>query len=90
MRLLPSITDAGRAFLACGERRLVESARDLTRAAGGTDAAASDASAPAAVSDGDPVAAAVGTIDGRTAFAMGVRLIEVGRDVGRMLVDVLA
>ena len=34
--------------------------------------------------------AAVGVIYGRTAFATGVALLEVGRDIEKALLDVLA
>ena len=46
---------------------------------------------PAGPSDGETVVdAAVGVIYGRTAFATGVALLEVGRDTDKALLDVLA
>lgn len=98
--MLPSVTDSGLALLARGEQRLAESARGFTRAADGAGAPTidgagaptTDGAPPAAepASDSDLVDAAVGIIYGRTQFETGLRLIEVGRDVDKALVDVLA
>ena len=92
MSMLPSVTDSGLALLARGERRLAESARGLTRAADGAGAPTTDDAAPTApaATDSDLVDAAVGVIYGRSSFEIGLKLIEVGRDVEKALVDVLA
>ena len=92
MSMLPSVTDSGLALLARGERRLAESARGFTRAADGAGAPPTDAApaSNAAATDSDLVDAAVGVIYGRSSFEIGLKLIEVDRDVEKALVDVLA
>jgi hypothetical protein len=85
--MLPSITASGLGPLERADQRLARSAETFTRNA--EPAAVDDPGA--APSDGETVVdAAVGVIYGRTAFATGVALLEVGRDTDKALLDVLA
>lgn len=91
MSLLPSLAASGLGLLDRADQRLAASARTFTRAATPLDAAtATDADAATATPQDDVVAAAVGVVYGRTAFEIGVKLIEVGRDTEKLLLDVIA
>ncbi len=91
MSPLPSLTAAGLSLLDRADQRLAESARTFTRSAEPVETMsdADPASATATPQD-DVIDAAVGVIYGRTAFAIGVKLIEVGRDTEKLLLDVVA
>jgi len=92
MTPLPSLSAAGLGLIERADRRLAESARTFTRSAEPLAAPTEDAdagAAPATPQD-DVIAAAVGVIYGRTAFEIGVKLIEVGRDTEKLLLDVVA
>lgn len=104
MSTLPGITASGLALVARADRRLAESAHGFTRAAddaGGAAPAAAEehadgtgpaaaAGAPSTDGGADLVDAALGVVYGRAMGALGVKLLEVGRDTEKMLVDVLA
>lgn len=83
---VPSITASGLGLLDSADRRLQRSAATFTQSAAPADPSAQ----PAATETSDVVDAAVGVIYGRSAFRMGVTLIEVGRDTEKALLDVLA
>lgn len=82
------MTTSGLALLDRGADLLAASARTFTRAAlpDATDAASPVDAPPVA----DVVDAAVGVIYARAHFGMGVALLEVGRDVERQLLDIVA
>jgi ABC-type tungstate transport system substrate-binding protein len=84
---LPSLTASGLGLLNSADRRLAESARTFTRSAETGDASAAAATA---TPETDVVDAAVGVIYGRSAFEIGVKLIEIGRDTEKLLLDVVA
>ena len=92
---VPSITASGLGLLERADRRLARSADAFTRSGAPSDrgVATTDPGA-VATADGDKTAdvvdAAVGVIYGRTAFQLGVTLIEAGRDTEKTLLDVLA
>ena len=91
MSPLPSLTASGLGLLDRADRRLAESARTFTRSAETGDAsAAADVPAATATPETDVVDAAVGVIYGRNAFEIGVKLIEIGRDTEKLLLDVVA
>ena len=83
---MPSITRSGLELLESADRRLQRSAETFTRSAEPADPNA----APSVDATTDVAEAAVGVIYGRSAFRMGVALIEVGRDTEKTLLDVLA
>ena len=85
--MLPSISASGLGLLERADQRLLRSAATFTRNAEPADAVDAGA-APSA--EETVVDAAVGVIYGRTAFATGVALLEVGRDTEKALLDVLA
>ncbi|MCC6766330.1 MAG: hypothetical protein IT293_16850 [Deltaproteobacteria bacterium] len=83
-----AITTSGLALIERADRRLAESVRTFTRAAG---AAALEAAPTGGAATGEGLAAAaVGVVYGRASGAIGVKLLEVGRDVEKALIDVLA
>ncbi len=90
MSSLTSLAAAGLGLLHRAEQRLAESARTFTRAAEATAPPVTDGGAASPTADADLVDAAVGVIYGRSSFAIGVKLIEVGRDTEKALLDVLA
>ena len=91
MSPLPSLSAAGLGLLNSADRRLAESARTFTRSTETGDAPAGAAvPAASATPEADVVDAAVGVIYGRTVFEIGVKLIEVGRDTEKLLLDVIA
>ncbi len=86
---LPALTASGLGLLGRADQRLAASARGFTRAA--EPGAAASAADPAPATGGeDLVDAAVGVIYGRTSLEIGVKLIEVGRDTDKALLDVIA
>jgi len=89
MSPLPSLSAAGLGLIERGDRRLAESARTFTRSAEPLAPPTEDAGVAATPQD-DVIDAAVGVIYGRTAIEIGVKLIEVGRDTEKQLLDVLA
>lgn len=91
MSPLPSLSAAGLGLLDRADRRLAESARTFTRSAEPVETmSGADPTSATVTPQGDIVAAAVGVIYGRTAFAIGVKLIEVERDTEKLLLDVVA
>jgi hypothetical protein len=90
MSPLTSLAATGLGLLRQAEQRLADGARTFTRAAEATATTVSEGRAATPVTDGDLVDAAVGVIYGRSAFAIGVTLIAVGRDTEKALLDVLA
>ena len=84
MSTLPSITASGLGLLERADQRLAQSAQTFTRGAAAAEPSNTDA-ATAEVVD-----AALGVIYGRSTFEMGLKLIAVGRDTEKALLDVLA
>jgi hypothetical protein len=87
MSMLPSIAASGLGLLNSADQRLAQSARTFTRSAETADTASAANAAPAT---SDVVDAAVGVVYARSDFQIGVKLIEVGRDVEQKLIDALA
>ncbi|MCC6848184.1 MAG: hypothetical protein IT294_06750 [Deltaproteobacteria bacterium] len=91
MSILPAIMTSGLALIERADRRLGASARAFARAADAEVAGAAPSDgAPASADGGDLVGAAVGVVYGRTSGASGVRLLAIGRDIEKTLLDVLA
>jgi hypothetical protein len=84
MNVGSSIMGAGLGLVEAADARLAQSARTFTQAA-----ATAETETPS-TGGNDLTDAAVGVIYGRSAFRMGVALIEVGRDTEKALLDVLA
>jgi hypothetical protein len=87
MSTLPSITASGLGLLERADQRLAQSAQTFTRSAATAEPAAT---ATGASDSADVVDAAVGVIYGRSAFEIGIKLIAVGRDTEKKLLDIVA
>jgi len=91
MSILPPITATGLGLLERADQRLARSAQAFTRSA--EPAEPSESGTGTAADEPEPngvVDAAVGVVYGRTEFEIGVKLIEVGRDTEKTLLDVVA
>lgn len=82
MSTLPPITASGLALLERADERLARSAQTFTRSVESVE--------PSGAGADEFIDAAVGVIYGRSAFELGIKLITVGRDTEKSLLDIVA